>query len=102
VKIPIEAMACPHRFVADTARGRRLIERLLIELGEGAGFESLTAHANAAGGMSNAECRMPIEGQIPNAKYPVAQTGTSEPWPRELEVELTTERPLADSLRPCL
>ena len=76
VKLPIEAIACPHRFLADTARSFALLEQLIARCGDSPTVAQSASAANAI-----------FEGQ-------------PERWPAEIDFELTTDRPVADSLRP--
>jgi hypothetical protein len=76
VKLPIETIACPHRFLADTARGFALLEQVIARCGDAPTVEQSAAAANAN-----------FEDQ-------------PERWPAEIDFELTTHRPIADSLRP--
>ncbi|MCG3178634.1 MAG: hypothetical protein BIFFINMI_00962 [Phycisphaerae bacterium] len=75
-KLPIDVVACPHRLLADTARSGALAERLIADLGDAPTAEQ---SARAATALFDA---------------------APEPWPREIEIELTTQRAVADSLRP--
>ncbi|MDD4891881.1 MAG: hypothetical protein PHU85_18325, partial [Phycisphaerae bacterium] len=77
-KLPIDVIACPHRFQADTARGLALLEDLIRQLGDAPAADQSTRAATA---LFDAH---------------------PEPWPCELDVELTTQRAVADTLRPTL
>ena len=71
--LPEWLVATSRRFLADCPRGLWLCEQILAAGGEDVDGETACRIAGAVG---------------------------PEPWPRELTVELTTRRPIADDLRP--
>jgi len=75
-QVPAAARRCEHRLAADTARGAALVRAILDALGS-------TPDAEAV-------CRFVAE-------HPETWPGSR---PREVDLELTTRRPVEDALRP--